>query len=86
MLQIVLKLKKEGEVLFMLFQITHTCLNELDYLTLSVMKIMAENETKMTENGTIMVENISMLADKNVNKQNFATKQFDWNLNRILNS
>ena len=70
----------------MLFQITHTCLNELDYLTLSVMKIMAENETKMTENGTIMVENISMLADKNVNKRNFATKQFDWNLNRILNS
>ena len=73
-------------MLFMLFQITHTCLNELDYLTLSVMKIMAENETKMTENGTIMVENISMLADKNVNKRNFATKQFDWNLNRILNS
>ena len=73
-------------MLFMLFQITQTCLNELDYLTLSVMKIMAENETKMTENGTIMVENISMLADKNVNKRNFATKQFDWNLNRILNS
>ena len=73
-------------MLFMLFQITHTCLNELDYVTLSVMKIMAENETKMTENGTIMVENISMLADKNVNKQNFATKQFDWNLNRMLNS
>ena len=73
-------------MLFMLFQITHTCLNELDYLTVSVMKIMAENETKMTENGTIMVENISMLADKNVNKRNFATKQFDWNLNRILNS
>ena len=46
------------------------------------MKIMAENGAKMTENGAIMAEIITILADKNVNKQNFATKQFHLDLNR----
>ena len=65
------------------FQITHICLNEHDYVTLySIMNKMAENGTKMTENGAIMAEIITMLTDKNVNKQNFATRQFDLNLNR----
>ena len=64
-------------------QITHICLNEHDYVTLySIMNKMAENGTKMTENGAIMAEIITMLTDKNVNKQNFATRQFDLNLNR----
>ena len=58
-------------------------LNEQGYVTLySVMKIIAENGAKMTENGSIMVEIITILTNKNVNKQNFATRQFDLNLNR----
>ena len=36
-----------------------------------------------SKNGVIMVENITILADKNVNKQNFATKQFELNFNRL---
>ena len=67
----------------MLFQITHICLNEYDYVMLySVMKKMVENSAKMTENGVIMAEIITILTDKNVNKQNFATRQFELNLNR----
>ena len=48
----------------------------------SVMKKMVENSAKMTENGVIMAEIITILTDKNVNKQNFATRQFELNLNR----
>ena len=58
-------------------------LNEQGYVTLySVMKIIVENGAKMTENGSIMVEIITILTNKNVSKQNFATRQFDLNLNR----
>ena len=58
-------------------------LNEQGYVTLySVMKIIVENGAKMTENGSIMVEIITILTNKNVNKQNCATRQFDLNLNR----
>ena len=58
-------------------------LNEQGYVTLySVMKIIVENGAKMTENGSIMVEIITILTNKNVNKQNFGTRQFDLNLNR----
>lgn len=46
------------------------------------MRIMVKNSAKMTENAAIITENINVLADKNVNKQHFATKQFDLNLNR----
>ena len=47
----------------------------------TVIKI-TENGLKMAKNVAIMVENIIILAGKNVNKQNFATKQFDLNLNK----
>ena len=58
-------------------------LNEQGYVTLySVKKIIVENGAKMTENGSIMVEIITILTNKNVNKQNCATRQFDLNLNR----
>ena len=77
------KKRKKGEVLCTLCQITHMWLNEQGYVTLySVMKIIVENGAKMTENGSIMVEIITILTNKNVNKQNFATRQFDLNLNR----
>ena len=67
----------------MLFEITDICLNEYDYVMLySVMKKMVENGTKMTQNGAIMVEIITILTDKNVNIENFATRQFELNLNR----
>ena len=67
----------------MLFQITPICLNEHGYVTLySVMNLMVENVARITENGAIMAENITILTDKNVNKQNFTTRQFHLNLNR----
>ena len=46
------------------------------------MKIMVENRAKMTENGTITGKIITIFTDKNVNKQNFVTRQFDLNLYR----
>ena len=40
----------------MLFQVTHICFNEPDYVTLhSIMNIMAENGAKVIENGVTMV-------------------------------
>ena len=40
----------------MLFQITHICLTEPDYVTLHpFMNMMTEKSLKMTRNGTIMV-------------------------------
>ena len=50
------KKRKKGEVLCMLFQITHTYFNEPDYVTLhSVMNKMAKNGAKITKNGVTMV-------------------------------
>ena len=48
----------------------------------TVIKTITENGLKMGKNVVIMVENITILAGKNVNKQNFATKQFDLNINK----
>ena len=48
----------------------------------TVIKTITENGLKMAKNVAIMVENITILAGKNVNKQNFATKQFDLNINK----
>ena len=46
------------------------------------MNIMAEKNTLETENDAIMVENITILADKNVKKQKFDTKLFYLNLKK----
>ena len=35
------------------------------------------------ENGVIMAKNVTILADRNINKQNVDIKQFDLNLNKI---